>query len=120
MVHKVVPQVVHDDHGLQVSVQQIQVLDEDLALRQRVVPVQSVGNQLLRVNLVENPVGIRLGARCEDYQFEHLSHLIDEAESVGSHGVIASVVVLLGRKVAKSRSLIRTEVCKMDQCFVQI
>lgn len=47
--------------------------------------VESVGNESLGVDLVQDPVSITLQRRGEDNQFELLTHVLDELLGIGSH-----------------------------------
>ena len=75
---KVLCYIVHNNSFMERSAYPGQVLDEDHACWARMLPVEPIGDILVFVDRVEDPVGIVLHRRREDDDFIHFGHLTKE------------------------------------------
>ncbi len=72
---EVLHDVVDDNHFFEVSTQLRHVLDAAVAMRNRVLAVESVHNPFVRVNGIQRPIRIVLCPCSEDHQLVVLRHL---------------------------------------------
>lgn len=75
---EVLRHIVNDDRLTQVSTYSREVLDKHRSTRKSMLPVESVANEPLRIDLVNNPVCVVLHGCCEDDYFIVLVHLLQE------------------------------------------
>ena len=80
---KVLRHVVHDDSFVEWSANPRQVLDEAHACRARMLPVEPIGDVLVFVNGVEDPVGVVLHRCRENDNFVQFGHLTEELYATG-------------------------------------
>jgi hypothetical protein len=94
--HEVLLNIV-DDHGsVEVPSQFAQILDENRAPRECVLSVQSMPYEPVRINLVDDPIGIVLGASCPDNQLVSKdAHAVQEFMHAWTHTIVAHSIHLV-------------------------
>mmetsp|Transcript_68100 Transcript_68100/g.162557 ORF Transcript_68100/g.162557 Transcript_68100/m.162557 type:complete len:373 (+) Transcript_68100:382-1500(+) len=111
--HEVFLHVVNNEHLVQVAAQAAEILHEDGAPGQRVLAIQAMMNQTVRVDLVDHPVSIVLGCRREnDELVAVLVHALDKLlharpDLVTSHAVVLRIVHQSLIKVEDQRERVR-------------
>lgn len=120
VVHIVFSQIVHNDRSWKVSIEQVEVFDVDFSFRHCMVSIESVRDEIWGIYLVQNPVCIRLCTCSKDNDFVHISHFAYKAERIWADCVVSSVKVFMGVKMLKIFDLWRTEICKVNQCFIKV
>ena len=71
---EVLRQVVDDDHSLEISSEHGQVFDVERAIARGVLAVQPMLHDLLRVEVVDDPVGVVLHGSGPDHDLIALGH----------------------------------------------
>lgn len=82
---EVVRDVVDDDGSLQVSPEQAQVLDQERTVLGGMLAVESVLDELLWIDLVDNLISVLLESGCEDDDFVVFCHQLYELHAPRSH-----------------------------------
>ena len=80
---KVLCYIVHNNSFMERSAYPGQVLDEDHACRARMLPVEPIGDILVFIDRVEDPVGVVLHRSRENDNFIHFGHLTEEFFATG-------------------------------------
>ena len=80
---KVLCYIVHNNSFMERSAYPGQVLDEDHACRARMLPVEPIGDILVFIDRVEDPVGVVLHRSRENDNFIHFGHLTEEFLATG-------------------------------------
>lgn len=75
--------VLNDDHRGEISPNELQVLHLFFPVVGQVLVVESVGDEVFRVDVIEYLVCVHLCGRSEHNQFEVLGHVFNELQGIG-------------------------------------
>ena len=87
-------------------------LEIEMTIVESVLSVESVGDKVIRVELVQDPVSVVLHGCCEDYQLIVLRHFFEELSSTWSDQKSSNLRLYL-RIVTHTLNI-------MDECFVKV
>lgn len=88
-------QVVHYYRFVEGAPDSTQIFAEELPSVSSVLPVQPMRYPLLRVELVQNPVGVVLHRSCKDHQLVKFGHFLEESVTSGPYSKVAFAFAVL-------------------------